>query len=157
MAGPNRLELNRRDMLRTASGFVAGAACLRWAGAEEMPAVTKPRATSGDTAVEPAWDEVLTVTVGPDQADLCGTSERAIQAGIDYVARLGGGTVHVLPGTYTLRNSVFLRPGVRLLGSGLDSVLVKAPMVETTLAVDSDWFDQEITLADATGCEVGDG
>ncbi|MCP4640897.1 MAG: right-handed parallel beta-helix repeat-containing protein, partial [bacterium] len=84
-------------------------------------------------------------------------SERAIQAGIDYVARLGGGTVHVLPGTYTLRNSVFLRPGVRLLGSGLDSVLVKAPMVETTLAVDSDWFDQEITLTDASGFEVGDG
>jgi parallel beta helix pectate lyase-like protein len=157
MASLNEMELNRRDVLRAASGLVAGAAWLRWAGAEELPPVTKPRATSGDTAVEPAWDETLTVTVGPDKGDLCGASDKVIQAALDYVAGLGGGTVHVLPGTYTLRNSVFLRPGVRLLGSGLDSVLVKAPMVETTLAADSDWYDQEITLADASGFEVGDG
>src|SRR5262249_48624661 len=82
---------------------------------------------------------------------------RVLQAAVDYVARFGGGTVHVLPGTYLLRNSVFLRSGVRLRGSGTDTVLLKAPSVNTRLAADSDWYDQEITLANATGFELGDG
>src|SRR5262249_16421786 len=99
----------------------------------------------------------LTITVGPKEADLVGTSERVLQAAVDYVARLGGGTVRVLPGTYKLRNAVYLRSGVRLVGSGDDSVLVKCPSVTTKLAADSDWFDQEITLADAAGFQLGDG
>jgi len=37
---------------------------------------------------------------------------------------------------------------VRLLGSGVDSVLVKEPSRTTALRADVDWYDQEITLAD---------
>ena len=55
------------------------------------------RATSGD-AVEPEWEHRLTVTVGPAKADLIGDDHRVLQAAVDYVAALGGGTVHVLPG-----------------------------------------------------------
>jgi hypothetical protein len=121
------------------------------------PPVTSPRATSGDTASEPKWQERLTITVGNQNADLVGNTERVIQAGIDWVARLGGGTVKVLPGTYRLRNSVHLASRVRLLGSGAKSVLIKEPSVQSKLAADSDWYDQEITLADATGFQVGDG
>ena len=88
---------------------------------------------------------------------MVGESDRALQAAVDYVARLGGGTVRVLPGEYLLRNAVYLQSNVRLLGSGEDSVLRKAPSVKTPLAADSDWYDQEITLADATGFRVGDG
>ncbi|MBI2432746.1 MAG: hypothetical protein HYV26_07745, partial [Candidatus Hydrogenedentes bacterium] len=122
-----------------------------------LPLVTKPRATSGDLAVEPAWDERLEVTVGPAQADICGTTHKALQAAVDYVAGLGGGTVRVLPGTYELRNAVYLRSGVRLVGGGAETILVKAPSLETTLAEDSDWYDQEVTLKDAAGFNVGDG
>ena len=122
-----------------------------------MPPVTRPRATSGDTAVEPEWEERLTITVGPSGADLIGTGDKAIQAAVDYVARLGSGTVRILPGEYRLRNSVFLKTGVRILGSGPESVLVKEPCVETTLAEDSDWYDQEITLKESSGFQVGDG
>lgn len=122
-----------------------------------MPPVTRPRATSGDTAVEPEWEERLTITVGPSDADLIGTGDKTIQAAVDYVARLGSGTVRILPGEYRLRNSVFLKTGVRFLGSGPESVLLKEPCVETTLAEDSDWYDQEITLKDASGLQVGDG
>ena len=46
---------------------------------------------------------------------------------------------------------------MRLVGSGLDSVLVKEPSTSTKLAADADWYDQEITLANAKGFEVGDG
>ena len=73
------------------------------------------------------------------------------------MARLGGGTVRVLPGTYRLRNAVYLPSNVRILGSGDDSVLIKEPSIKTKLAADSDWYDQEITLADAKGFAVGDG
>jgi len=76
------------------------------AQAADRPVVSTPRATSGDTAIEPDWSQRLTITVGPGQADLVGTNARALQAAVDYVARLGGGTVRVLPGTYRLRNAI---------------------------------------------------
>jgi hypothetical protein len=99
----------------------------------------------------------LTVTVGPRKADLVGGDDKAIQAAVDYVARLGGGTVHVLPGTYRCRNAVYLPSHIRLLGSGPGAVLVKEPSRSSKLAADSDWYDQEITLDDAAGFRVGDG
>ncbi|HOZ47740.1 MAG TPA: right-handed parallel beta-helix repeat-containing protein [Candidatus Hydrogenedentes bacterium] len=151
------MRMNRRDLLRVASGVAAGAVWARGGWADGLPAITRPRATSGDSAVEPDWAERLTVTVGPKDADLVGDTEKPIQAALDYVARLGTGTVHVLPGTYRMRNSLFLRANVRLLGSGQETVLIKQPSIETTLAEDSDWYDQEVTLVDADGFDVGDG
>jgi len=106
---------------------------------------------------EPDWEERLTVTVGPKEARIVGNSDTALQAAVDYAARFGGGTVRVLPGTYRLRNAVYLSSNVRILGSGEQSILIKEPSIKTKLAADSDWFDQEITLADATGFAVGDG
>lgn len=147
---------SRRCFLASAAGSYLAAAAGRIA-AEERPAVTNPRATSGDDVIEPDWKERLTLTVGPDKADLVGATDRALQAAVDYVARLGGGTVQILPGKYLLRNAVYLHSGVRLLGSGEESLLVKAPSTTTKLAADSDWYDQEITLADASGFRVGDG
>jgi hypothetical protein len=140
------------------AGAVAASASTAFAEApDERPTVTAPRATSGDTASEPNWDERFTVTVGPSQADLIGTNEKVIQAAIDMVVRFGGGTVRILPGTYRLRNAVYLASGIRLVGSGDESILIKEPSVKTKLAADSDWYDQEITLARADGFKVGDG
>ncbi|MCP5540573.1 MAG: right-handed parallel beta-helix repeat-containing protein [Akkermansiaceae bacterium] len=125
--------------------------------AAERPEVTRPRATSGDSAVEPDWEERMTVTVGLSGADINGAGHEAIQAAVDYVAGYGGGTVRVMPGTYRLRNAVHLRSGVRLLGEGDKTVLIKEPSATTTLAEDSDWYDQEVTLSDPAGFKVGDG
>jgi hypothetical protein len=80
-----------------------------------------------------------------------------IQAAIDYLARLGGGTVKLLAGTYKVRNAVHLSSHIRLLGSGSETIIVKAPSVKSKLVLDSDWFDQEITVADAASFRVGDG
>lgn len=143
------MKTNRRHFL---SALALGASA-----ASAQPPVSNPRATSGDTAVEPDWDSRLTITIGPKDGDLTGDNEKVIQAAVDWVARLGGGTVKVLPGTYKLRNAIHLASKVRLLGSGDDSVLIKEPSMRTKLAADSDWFDQEITLEDASGFEVGDG
>ncbi len=147
----NRPRRSRRFWLYAGMVFLAGAL-----QAAERPAVTVPRATSGD-AVEPDWSGRLTITVGPAEADLVGATDRVLQAGVDFVARLGGGTVRVLPGTYRLRNAVYLQSNVRLVGSGAETVLIKEPSVSTKLADDSDWYDQEITLDDPSGFAVGDG
>src|SRR5262249_43998401 len=135
--------------------LLAGAAWARPGTADEEQGV---RATSGD-GPEPDWSERLTIAVGPrdKQADLSGADDKVIQAAADYVARLGGGTGQILPGTYRMRNSVFLPSRVRLKGSGADSVLIKEPSRSTALRADADWYDQEITLADARGFQVGDG
>ena len=157
MSSRRPFSLSRRQLLLAAGGMAATAVTGTRGWANNMPEVRDPRATSGDTRHEPAWEERLTLTVGPNKADIVGNNDKAIQAAVDYVVRLGGGTVHVLPGRYPLRNSIFLRKGVRLLGSGPDSVLFKQPSHETVLAADSDWFDQEVTLENADGFNVGDG
>ena len=156
MTASHRSAFRRRHFLAASAAAVAAAEVFE-AIAEERPPVTEPRATSGDDAVEPNWPEKLTITVGPKDADLVGDGDRVLQAAVDYVARLGGGTVHILPGKYLLRNAVYLQSKVRLLGSGDDTLLVKAPSAATKLAADSDWYDQEITLTDTSGFRVGDG
>lgn len=156
MTTRHRSAFSRRNFLAASAAAVAAAGVFE-AIAEERPPVTEPRATSGDDAVEPNWQEKLTITVGPKDADLVGDNDRVLQAAVDYVARLGGGTVQILPGRYLLRNAVYLQSKVRLLGSGDDTLLVKAPSAATKLAADSDWYDQEITLTDTSGFRVGDG
>ncbi|SVE38389.1 uncharacterized protein METZ01_LOCUS491243, partial [marine metagenome] len=123
--------------------------------ADKPPPVTNPKATSGDAVAEPDWEKRLSISVGPKKADLVGTNEKVLQAAVDYMARMGGGTVRVLPGEYRLRNAVHLRDKVRILGSGEDSVLVKEASVKVKLSDDSDWYDQEITVENATGFKVG--
>ena len=152
----NLQEFGRRQFFRTIGGVVAGVMGGRFAGADELPKNTNPRAIFGDT-VEPDWEQRLTITVGQRKADLIGTTDRVIQAAVDYVGARGGGTVRVLPGTYRLRNSIFPQSKVRLLGSGTESVLFKESSVTTKLIVDGDHWDQEITLADPKGFQVGDG
>ena len=150
--------LSRRQFVSVAGATLAGmgvAAASPPRGG--LPRVTQPRATSGDKAFEPKWDEKLTITVGPKKADLVGSSDKVLQAAVDYVSRFGGGTGQVLPGTYTLRNSVYLRTGIRILGSGADSVRTKSASHSVALSDDSDWYDQEVTVTSAKGLKVGDG
>lgn len=157
MATHNVSRPTRRRLLSAGSVGLAGLAVTRLSGSDGRPKVERPRATSGDAAVQPDWSERLTVTVGTQKGDLVGATDKPIQAAVDYVSRLGGGTVHILPGTYRLDNAVYLRSGVRILGSGDESVLIKTPSISTNLAEDSDWYDQEVTLVDPSGFQVGDG
>jgi len=156
MASRRQSGCDRREFFYTTAGVVGVAAVAEPARADDARPTASPRATSGDS-VEPDWEQRLTVTVGPRDTDLIGKDDKVLQAAVDYVARLGGGTVHVLPGTYRLRNAVYLPSHVRILGSGAESVLIKEASQTCKLAVDSDWYDQEITLVDAKGFRVGDG
>src|SRR5688500_18349528 len=64
------------------------------------------------------------VRVGIDEGDIRGADNLALQAAVDQVAALGGGTVHIAPGRYTMRNALRLRDHVRILGVKGETVLV---------------------------------
>jgi hypothetical protein len=99
----------------------------------------------------------LSITVGPRNAQLTGVDDRILQAGVDYLAGLGGGTLRILPGTFHLNNAVYLRDNIRVEGSGDDTVLMKNPSLRAKLAEDADWYLDEIVLDDPKGFDVGYG
>ena len=99
----------------------------------------------------------LSMTVGRGDGQINGSDDRAIQAGVDYLAALGGGTLKLLPGTYHLNNAIYLRSNIRIEGSGDETVLIKNPSVSAPLAVDSDWYDSDVTLIESDSFEVGYG
>jgi parallel beta-helix repeat protein len=97
------------------------------------------------------------IWVGLDQGDFRGKDQRALQATVDYVAGLGGGTVHIGPGRYQMRNALTLRDHVHLAGTPGKTILVACAGIETPLAADGDCNERQITLEDPLGFRVGDG
>jgi len=97
----------------------------------------------------------LTLTVAPGDGQL--PDDQIIQGAIETVVAHGGGTVRLGPGTYTLHNSVRLRSGVRLIGSGEDTLLFKAASATVPIVEDSDWYDRHVVVADASPFRVGGG
>lgn len=149
--------MSRRRFLNSSAGLLATSAIGTVHANDGLPKVDRPRATDGDEKYQPTWNETLQITVGPGKADLVGTNDRVIQAAIDYVQRLGGGSVRLLPGKYTLRNSIYLPSNLRLIGSGPETVITKIDSETISITDDSDWYDQEITLAHSGNLKVGDG
>lgn len=99
----------------------------------------------------------LTLTVGPG-GDLEGNDDRILQAGIDYLARLGGpGVLQILPGDYQMENSLFLRGGITLRGTANETTLHKPPSHTTPITRESDWYENRITVEDPTGFRPGGG
>jgi len=99
----------------------------------------------------------LILTVGQSEGDLRGRDDKIIQAGVEYLHRLGGGTLHILPGVYDLQNAIYLRPHITLQGSEEKTVLKKTASVVTTLTRDSDWFEYGVQVDDAEGFTPGGG
>lgn len=97
------------------------------------------------------------VTVGGRGADIGGMNHIAIQAGIDYVAALGGGTVELLEGEYLIEDAVRLRNNTILRGQGAKTILKKNGGHRSLLTVDADMHETTVTVEDASGFEVGMG
>ncbi len=89
----------------------------------------------------------LTLTLSPDTGTF-GADHLALQSAVDHVAARGGGTVRLRPGTYTLGNSLFLRNGVQVIGSGGRTVLRKCDAASTPLTAHADWYDECVEVAD---------
>jgi len=97
------------------------------------------------------------VTVGMTDADIVGKDNRALQAAVDYVGSLGGGTVEIGPGEYLMRDSLHLRSRVTVRGSGDRTVLVKDREHRTRLAADGDYGEFAITVDEKSGFGIGCG
>jgi parallel beta-helix repeat protein len=107
--------------------------------------------------LEPTRPGLPEVHVGIDAGDIRGNDHRALQAAVDYVAGLGGGTVSVGPGRYQMRNALTLRANVRVVGVPGQTVLAACDGFRSRLAADGDCNERQITVADPAGFRVGDG
>src|SRR5260370_36153277 len=56
------------------------------------------------------------IAVGPKDADIIGTDDRALQAAMDYISGLGGGVVEIGAGESLMRDSLHLRSLVTVSG-----------------------------------------
>jgi parallel beta-helix repeat protein len=110
-----------------------------------------PRAMHSHMEVSPS------ISVGKAGTDIVGNDNRALQAAVDYVAALGGGTVRIGPGEYVMRDSLHLRSSVTVRGTPNETVLRKADGVVVALALDGDFGEQQITVVDSAGFGVGYG
>jgi Right handed beta helix region len=100
---------------------------------------------------------VVRVAQSPAEGDVCGSDHRALQGAVDYVAAAGGGTVEVGPGVYLMGDSLHLRSGVTVRGSGPETVLRKAPAAVSPLVLDGDYGEEQITVAAGEGFAPGRG
>jgi hypothetical protein len=101
--------------------------------------------------------KLITVTVGQSEGDFQGNDDKILQAAVDYVTNLGGGRVKILPGIYTMRNSLFPKPGITISGSGDRTILLKSPSVSSRIIRESDWFEYCVQVEDPRGFTVGGG
>ncbi|HZR20670.1 MAG TPA: right-handed parallel beta-helix repeat-containing protein [Verrucomicrobiae bacterium] len=108
-------------------------------------------------AMHSRMTELPTISVGPAEADIIGSDNRALQAAVDYIAGLGGGTVQVRAGEFVMRDSLHLRPYVTVRGTSGQTVLRKAKASVSALAMDGDYGEEQVTVQNPAGFEVGYG
>lgn len=104
-------------------------------------------------AMHSAMGERPTIRVGRRDADLVGADHRVLQAAVDYVANLGGGTVEIGEGDYLMGDSLHLRSNVTVRGKKGKTILRKARAAVSPLAIDGDFGEQQITVRDPKGFE----
>lgn len=138
--------------------FLALAALLACA----FPAIADDVAPAPDErqlpfAMHSEMTERPTITVGHSGADLIGNDNRALQAAVEYVAALGGGTVEIGEGEYLMRDSLHLRSNVNVRGVKGRTILRKAEADVSPLALDGDFGEQQVTVEQPSGFDVGCG
>jgi hypothetical protein len=97
------------------------------------------------------------VTVGLSNADINGKDNRAIQAAIDMIHRMGGGKVQLLPGEYLLNDAIRMRSNVHLIGDRNKTILRRSPAISCPLLKDADIGQKEVTPKDPSLFKVGMG
>jgi parallel beta-helix repeat protein len=129
----------------TAFGFGVGAGAIN------------PALSQLPKAMHVEMKERAHVKVGAKEGDVIGVDNRALQAAVDYVAGLGGGVVEIGAGEFLMRDSLHLRANVTVKGAGAKTVLKKAKGCSAALKLDGDYGEEQFTIGDAAGFEVGDG
>ncbi len=152
------MNLTRGRMVLQLAGllWMAGMAPLA-AAAQDDPGVPGPEERQLPKRMHSAMKQRPRVTVGQSSADIVGSDNRALQAAVDYIAALGGGAVEIGPGMYTMHDSLHLRPHVTVRGVNGQTILRKADAVSSLLGCDGDFGEEQFTLKDSAGFEVGCG
>jgi len=117
----------------------------------------KPDEQQLPKAMHSAMKELPKITVGKENADIIGDDNRALQAAVDYITGLGGGTVEIGDGEYIMRDSLHLHSNVTVCGKRGKTILRKADGAVSVLALDGDFGEQQVTVEDPTGFAVGYG
>jgi len=133
------------------------AVCITYATENQKDFSPKPDEQQLPTAMHSTMKELPSITVGKENADIIGNDNRVLQAAVDYIAGLGGGTVEILEGEYVMYDSLHLRANVTVKGKKGKTILRKADGVVCPLALDGDFGEQQFTVEDPTGFAVGYG
>ncbi len=150
--------MNQHTLFLGLTLFWLQSACtLSCASAEVRDFSPQPGDGQLPRAMHNAMKELAVITVGHEEADLVGSDNRVLQAAVDYIAALGGGTVKIQPGRYLMHDSLHLRPHVKVSGEEGKTMLVKAAGAVSPLALDGDFGQEQITLVDPEGFKVGYG
>jgi parallel beta-helix repeat protein len=96
------------------------------------------------------------IRVGVHDGDVRGADNRAIQIAVDALPPTGG-TVEILPGTYTCLDAVHLKSHTRLVGHGDLTILRKCVGARSLLKIDADYGQLKITPQDTAGFLPGMG
>ena len=99
----------------------------------------------------------MDVTVGLSGAEINGDTNAAVQAAIDRAAATGGGTVTLLPGTYTIWDRIVMRTDTKLAGSGDETILQMPDGWEAALWEDGDWGNVWASCDSLPPVKVGHG
>jgi len=145
-------------VIRCALSFLAGLSCASFGSGAEKAIISPPaeeqqlpHAMHSEMKVRPA------VTVGLRGADIIGEDNRALQAAVDYIAGLGGGTVEIGEGEFLMNDSLHLRSFVTVRGTRGKTVLRKAKAAASPLALDGDYGEEQVTLVSPEGFRTGCG
>jgi parallel beta-helix repeat protein len=124
---------------------------------DEIEFAPQPTDRQIPLAMHTEMDQMPSITVGRDKGDLVGSDNRVLQAAVDYIAGLGGGVVEIGPGDYLMCDALHLRSGVTVRGCPGETRLCKAAAATSPLAIDGDFGEEQITLREPVGFEVGCG
>jgi hypothetical protein len=101
--------------------------------------------------------ELFEMTVGIDSGDLQGNTNVVLQAAVDRAASMGGGVVNILPGVYTMNDSLHLRSGVTVRGCGEDTILMKPPSVKSKTIRYLGYGHYDVSVAEPEKFRIGMG
>ena len=126
-------------------------------GAEQTHFSPPPQEQQLPHAMHSRMQQLPSITVGLSDAVICGNDNRALQAAVDYISGLGGGTVEIGAGEFLMRDSLHLRSFVTVRGTKGKTVLRKAKAAAAPLALDGDYGEEQATVMHSEGFEPGDG
>lgn len=112
---------------------------------------------SVSTAVCADEPQLVELHVGIKEGDFRGSDHRMLQAAVDYVASLGGGTVMIGPGRFEMRDSLKVHSNVTVRGVPGKTVLASCDAHQTQLSHSGGTNEREVTVDDPSGFRIGDG